>query len=116
VESTTYEDDTQTFEMGINQSDSKEITGNAEKDKLIELNKLKGKKIDIFQLYGTDGLGSLAKYCYVGQVSATIGDLSGVDSIVEMSATVIPNTASKLVTDDFTITESDGEFTVAKKE
>ena len=34
VESTTLEDDTQTFEMGIKTSDSKEITGNLEKEYL----------------------------------------------------------------------------------
>ena len=31
VESTTLEDDAQTFEMGIKTSDSKEVTGNLEK-------------------------------------------------------------------------------------
>ena len=38
VESTTLEDDTQTFEMGIKTSDSKEFTGNLEKKYLKAVN------------------------------------------------------------------------------
>lgn len=44
VESTTMEDDTQTFEMGIKTSDSKEVTGNLDKKYLQAINKLNGKK------------------------------------------------------------------------
>lgn len=116
VESTTLEDDTQTFEMGIKTSDSKEITGNLEKEYLQNINDLAGKKIDIIQLYGTDGVGSVAKYAYVGQATATPNDVGGTDEILEMSVTVIPNTASEEVTDDYTVTDNgDGTFTVAAK-
>ena len=45
VESTTLEDDAQTFEMGIKTSDSKEITGNLEKEYLDGIEKLGGKKL-----------------------------------------------------------------------
>lgn len=62
VESTTMEDDTQTFEMGIKTSDSKEVTGNLDKKYLQAINKLNGKKVKIMQLYGTDGIGGVAKY------------------------------------------------------
>ena len=44
VESTTLEDDAQTFEMGIKTSDSKEITGNLEKEYLDGIEELGGKK------------------------------------------------------------------------
>ena len=99
VESTTYEDDAQTFEMGIKQSASKEVTGNLEKEYLDAIEGLdKSKKYKIMQLYGTDGLGGVAKYAYVGQVSATPSDTSGVDGILEMTATIIPNTCSKIYT------------------
>jgi hypothetical protein len=68
------------------------------------------------QLYGTDGLGGVAKSCYVGQITPTVNDVGGTDEILEMTATVVQNTAPKWVTDDFTITaDGDGEFTVAKK-
>lgn len=114
VESTTFENDTQTFEMGIKTSGSKEITGNLEKEHLERIDALAGKKLDIMQLYGTDGIGGVAKYVYVGQAIATPSDTSGADGILEMTVTVIPNTSAKLVTDDYTVTDNgDGTFTVA---
>ena len=114
VESTTFEDDTQTYEMGIKTSDSKEITGNLEKEYLDSIDDLAGKKIDVLQLYGTKGIGEVAKYAYVGQAIATPTDVGGTDEILEMSVTVIPNTAAKKVTDDYTVTDNgDGTFTVA---
>jgi hypothetical protein len=116
VESTTLEDDTQTFEMGIKTADTREITGNLEKDYLQAINKLSGKKLDIIHLYGTDGIGSVAKYAYVGQAIATPNDVGGTDEILEMTATIIPNTAAVECTDDLTVTDNgDGSFTVAKK-
>ena len=115
VESTTLEDDAQTFEMGIKTSDSKEITGNLEKEYLDGIEKLGGKKLYIIHLYGTDGIGGVAKYAYVGQAVATPTDVGGADEILEMSVTVIPNTAAKKVTDELTVTDNgDGTFTVAK--
>ena len=67
------------------------------------------------QLYGTDGIGGVAKYAYVGQLSATPSDVGGTDEILGMTVTVIPNTAAKRVTDDYTVTDNkDGTFTVAK--
>lgn len=115
VESTTTEDDTQTFEMGIKTSDSKEVTGNLDKKYLQAINKLNGKKVKIMQLYGTDGIGGVAKYAYVGQVTATPTDVGGVDEILEMAATIIPNTVAEEVTDGYTVTDNkDGTFTVAK--
>ena len=116
VESTTLEDDTQTYEMGIKSADSKEITGNLEKEYLDAIDDLDGKKIDILQLYGTQGIGEVAKYAYVGQAVATPTDVGGTDEILEMSVTIIPNTAAKKVTDDFTVVDNkDGTFTVTKK-
>lgn len=115
VESTTFENDTQTFEMGIKTSGSKEITGNLEKEHLERIDALSGKKLDIMQLYGTDGIGGVAKYVYVGQAIATPSDTSGADGILEMTVTVIPNTSAKLVTDDYTVTDNgDGTFTVVE--
>ncbi len=115
VESTTMEDDTQTFEMGIKTSDSKEVTGNLDKKYLQAINKLNGKKVKIMQLYGTDGIGGVAKYAYVGQVTATPSDVGGVDEILEMSATIIPNTVAEEVTDGYTVVDNkDGTFTVSK--
>lgn len=116
VESTTLEDDSQTFEMGIKTSDAKEVTGNLEKEYLDAIDELAGEKIDIMQLYGTKGVGEVAKYAYVGQAVATPTDVSGADSILEMSVTIVPNTAAVKCTDDYNIVDNqDGTFTVTKK-
>ena len=117
VESTTLEDDAQTYEMGIKTSDSKEIIGNLEKEYLDAIDDLEGEKIDIMQLYGVKGVGEVAKYAYVGQAVATPTDVGGVDEILEMSVTIIPNTAAKKVTDMYTVVDNDdGTFTVTKVE
>lgn len=116
VESTTLEDDAQTFEAGIKTSDSKEITGNLEKEYLDNIDDLSTGKLDILQLYGTQGVGEVAKYAYVGQAIATPSDVGGVDEILEMTVTVIPNTSAKKVTDAYTVVDNgDGTFTVTKK-
>ena len=70
VESTTMEDDQQTFEKGIKTSDSREITGNLEKEYLSKVDGYGDKKLDIIHLYGTDGIGGVAKYAYVGTATA----------------------------------------------
>ena len=115
VESTTLEDDAQTFEKGIKTTDSKEFTGNLEKEYLDNIGTMEDKRVCILQLYGTDGIGSVAKYAYVAQVSATPSDVGGVDEIVEMSVTAIPNTVAKKVTDEYTVVDNkDGTFTVSK--
>lgn len=114
VESTTFEDSVQRFEMGVKQSDSKEFVGNLEKEYLDDLIEIEGQRIDIIQLYGTDGVGGAAKSAYYGQVSPTINDVSDIDSIVEMTATVVPNSVPEWITDDYTVTDNgDGTFTVA---
>lgn len=115
VESTTLEDAAQTYEMGIQTTDSKEFTGNLEKDYLDGIDELKGKRVCIIQLYGTDGIGGEAKYAYVAQVTATPSDIGGVDEIVEMSVTAIPNTVPAKVTDNFTVVDGkNGTFTVSQ--
>lgn len=115
VESTTLEDDTQTFEMGIKTSDAREISGNLEKEYLQAINEMQGEKIDIFHLYGTQGIGEVAKYAYVGQATATPNDVGGVDEILEMTVTVVPNTSAVECTDDYDVVDNkDGTFTVTK--
>lgn len=113
VESTTTEDDTQTYEMGIKQTDSKEFTGNLDKGDFDRLLTIGNQKCCIIQLYGTDGIGGTAKAAYVGQITPTINDIGGADEIVDMTATVAQNTSPKWVTDDLTVVDNgDGTFTV----
>lgn len=115
VESTDFEDDTQTFEMGVKTADAQEISGNLTKENIDYVVSLEGKELDIINLYGTDGVGSVAKVVRQGKVSAAIGDAGGVDEIVPITATIVPSTSAKLVTDDYTVTfdATTGEFTVA---
>lgn len=116
VESTTNENDSQTYEMGIKQSSAIEVKGNLEKDYLDNLDGLGNKKNAIMQLYGTDGVGGLAKYAYVGQISATPSEIGGTDEILGLDVTVVKNTNAKRVTDEYTVVDNkDGTFTVTKK-
>lgn len=116
VESTTLEDSSQRFETGIKTSDIKEFTGNYEKDIFEELLKVEGKKCDIIQLWGTDGVGGSAKSAYVGQITPTINDVGGVDEIVEMTASVVQNTVPVWCTNDLEVVDNgDKTFTVTKK-
>lgn len=116
VESTTMEDDAQTFEEGIRQNSQKAYTGNLEKKYLDNVvNVLKG-QVDLMQLYGTDGVGGVAKYAYTGQVSAQPNEVSGTDQILEMTVTGTPNTVPIKCTDQYTVVyNDDGTFTVTKK-
>lgn len=117
VESTTMEDPVQTFEKGIQTNDIKDVTGNLDKEYLDKVeDELSVGKVDIMQLYGTDGIGGVAKYAYVGEVAATPNDVSGTDQILEMSVSIVPNTVPAKVTDAYTVVDNnDGTFTVTKK-
>lgn len=69
----------------------------------------------IIQLYGSDGLGAVAKYAFVGQVTATPNDVSGTDSVLEMTVTAVPNTSPIECTDKLQVVEAaGGTFTVTK--
>lgn len=112
VESTTLEDDTQTFELGINASDKLSIDGNMERSYLDSIAAFSGKQVDIIHLYGTDGLGGVAKYAYTGQVTAKPNDVGGNDEILGMTAIIVPNTVPEDIFNGYTVTESNGTFTV----
>ena len=113
VEITDFEDDSQTFTLGIKQSDSKEFTGNLDRVYFDPLLEDEGKVVDILQLYGRDGVGGLAKSAYTGQFAPTVNDLSGTDAVIEMTCTVVQNTSPVWVTDDFDVIDNgDGTFTV----
>lgn len=112
VESTTLEDGAQTFEMGIFQSGILAPEGNWDKDTMDYLMSLKGKKVDIIHLYGTDGLGSVGKFAYHGEITAKPSDVGGNDEILGLVANIVPNTVPEYITDDYTVTEAAGAFTV----
>lgn len=116
VESTSNEDDSQTYEMGIKQSSAIEVKGNLDKEYLDNLDGLGNKKVAIMQLYGTDGIGGTAKYAYVGQISAAPSEIGGTDEILGLDVTIVKNTTAKKVTDEYTVVDNkDCTFTVTKK-
>ena len=113
VEITDFEDDSQTYTMGIKSSDAKEFTGNLDKIYFDQLLADEGKQVDILQLYGRDGVGGLVKSAYVGQFTPTVNDVGGVDEVIQMTCTVVQNTSPVWVTDDFDVIDNgDGTFTV----
>lgn len=113
IEITDFEDNAQTYTLGIKASDAKEFTGNLDRVYFDPLLEDEGEKVDIIQLYGRDGVGGLAKSGYVGQFSPTVNDLGGTDEVIEMTCTVVQNTAPVWITDDFAVTDNgDGTFTV----
>lgn len=117
VEITDFEDDSQTFTLGIKQSDTKEFTGNLDREYFDDLRDHEGEKVDIIQLYGRDGVGGLAKSGYVGQFSPTVNDLGGTDEVIEMTCSVVQNTSPIWITEDFAVTDNgDGTFTVTSSE
>lgn len=114
VEITDFEDDTQTYTLGIKQSDAKEFTGNLDRLYFDDLLANEGKRVDVLQLYGRDGVGGLAKSYYVGQFSPTVNDLGGTDEVIEMTCTVVQNTAPVWVTNEIVVVDNqDGTFTVS---
>ena len=113
VEITDFEDDSQTYTLGIKQSDVKEFTGNLDRVYFDPLLQSEGTKVDIIQLYGRDGIGGLAKSGYVGQFTPTVNDLGGTDEVIEMTCSVVQNTSPVWITDDYAVTDNgDGTFTV----
>ena len=112
IEATTLEDDSQTFVPGVKTADQQQITGNLEKEYLQAINGYGDDELDIFYLYGTDGVGGVAKYVRTCMVVATPSDTS-VDAVLEMTITVTPTSSAVEVTDNYTVTDNgDGTFTV----
>lgn len=105
VDTSTLEDLMETQEEGRRAAASVAISGAMEKKYLDEVYELEGKKLDIINLYGTEGLGSIAKYAYCGTVSVTPDEAS--DDHLTMTATIAVGTVPKLVTDEFTVTETE---------
>lgn len=115
VESTTLEDGAQTFEQGIRTSEQMAVEGNLTKEYLDAMADIGDKQIDVIFLYGTTGLGDVAKIGLASQVDASPSDIGGNDEILGMTVTITPNTVPEMITDDYTVTESNGTFTVTAK-
>lgn len=117
VDVSTLEDEMEVNEPGRRASASVSVSGAMEKDYLDAMYELEGKKLDIIHLYGTDGLGAIGKFAYVGQVSISPDEAT--EEHLTMTASISVSTVPELITDDVKVTvaedPSSGEltFTVA---
>lgn len=92
LETTTLDDEIQTFVDGIQSQEAMSFTINADKAKRATLKTLKGveKKYSIW--LGNDGLGSEGKFTGKGKLNYYINE-AGVNAVVEMTITLTPTTA-----------------------
>ena len=106
VESTTLEDDVQTFEMGIRQSGLINAEGNYEAIFVERIEDLEGKRVDIIHLYGTEGTGSQGIFAYEAEVTGRINDVGGNDEILGMTVSIVPNTVPQNLTGEYEVAVS----------
>ena len=115
VDVSTLEDEQEVQEPGRRASSSVSIQGAMEKVYIDQIQALEGEKLDIIHLYGTDGLGSIAKMAYVGEIDLTPDEAT--DDHLTMTNNIAVSTVPKFITDDVTVTVtgegSEMEFTVA---
>ena len=114
VESTTLEDEVQTFEMGIRQSGLINAEGNYDLVFVDRVESFAGKRVDILHLYGTEGTGSQGIFGYEAQVSSRPNDIGGNDEIIGMSVAIVPGTVPQNLTSDYKVTVSGEEETKAE--
>ena len=91
LETTTNEDDTQTFIAGIKQVDETSVTANYEPedyDKLAALEHVQG---DYAVWFGNEGDGAKGKFSCTGEISVGIAE-SDVDGVLEMTIGIMNST------------------------
>jgi hypothetical protein len=91
LETTTLDDEIQTFVDGIQQQESMTITINADKTMRATLKTLKNVDKKYSFWLGNDGLGSEGKFTGNAKLSYYINE-AGVNAIVEMTITLTPTT------------------------
>lgn len=122
VDVSTLEDEMEVQEPGRRAAASLSLTGAMEKDYLDAMNELSDANVDIIILYGTDGLGSIAKYGFQAKGGIDVTPDEASDDHLTMTATIPVSSVPKLITDEYEVAvvyEEDGttvkEFTVSKK-
>lgn len=91
LETTTLDDDMQTFINGIQSSEVMSFTANYDSDQYDELKLLENKTEHYAVWFGNDGLGSAGKYKFKGQLSVFINETE-VNGVVEMTINITPST------------------------
>ena len=90
LETTTLDDNMQTFINGIQTADTMTFIANYDSDKYDELKLLEGKTEKYAVWFGNNGDGSEGKFSFNGQLSVYVNETS-VNSVVEMTITINPS-------------------------
>lgn len=91
LETTTLDDNMQTFINGIQTAEAMTFTANYDSDKYDELKLLEGKTEKYAVWFGNNGDGADGKFSFEGQLSVFVNETS-VNSVVEMTITINPST------------------------
>lgn len=91
LETTTLDDNMQTFINGIQSAEAMTFTANYDSEKYDELKALENKTEKYAVWFGNDGDGADGKFSFEGQLSVFINETS-VNSVVEMTITINPST------------------------
>lgn len=110
IDVSTLEDEQEVTEPGRRASVSMAVQCDMNATDLATIDGLDGVKQDFMVLYGTDGLGSIAKYGFTGYVTVA-PDEADADEHLTMTATIAVSTVPEKIT--VTVATSDGKaFTV----
>lgn len=90
LETTTLDDNMQTFINGIQTAEAMTFTANYDSDKYDELKLLEGKTEKYAVWFGNNGDGSEGKFSFNGQLSVYVNETS-VNSVVEMTIIINPS-------------------------
>lgn len=91
LETTTMDDDMQTFINGIQSSEAMAFTANYDMAKYDALKLLENKTEHYAVWFGNDGLGSAGKYKFQGQLAVFINEAE-VNGVIEMTINITPGT------------------------
>lgn len=91
LETTTLDDNMQTFINGIQTSEAMNFTANYDSEKYDELKLLENKTEKYAVWFGNDGNGSAGKFSFEGQLAVFVNETS-VNGVVEMTITIVPST------------------------
>lgn len=112
IDVSTLEDEQEVTEPGRRASVTMSVQGAMEKEYLDAMDNLADTKLDFMVLYGTEGLGSIAKYGFSGYVDVN-PDEADADEHLTMTANITVSTVPVKITDDVTVATSDNKaFTV----
>ena len=94
LETTTLDDNMQTFINGIQTSEAMSFTANYDSDKYDDLKELENITNPYAVWFGNDGLGSDGKFSFKGQLSVYVNETE-INGVVEMTITITPSSPIK---------------------